>query len=203
MEQADFANAINAAPDDFNLRLVYADWLEERGDANAAGWRWSAEHRRIPRSSHRLFQWLVDVHADQNRPEFLPQRLLDCFQYEGFYYSRSEQTVSFYSAYHALNALAAAVECYLPGMILHGDVVFIPDPSNREFRRAVGHLTMNVHPDWDALSIPDLMEPNPFLREEPAIARVREIRLQRHVHGWIGMPADVERLIELGHVEPL
>jgi uncharacterized protein (TIGR02996 family) len=34
-EEADFLNAIRANPDDDTVRLVYADWLEERGDTVA------------------------------------------------------------------------------------------------------------------------------------------------------------------------
>jgi uncharacterized protein (TIGR02996 family) len=31
-DEAAFLAAIHTAPEDDNLRLVYADWLEERGD---------------------------------------------------------------------------------------------------------------------------------------------------------------------------
>jgi uncharacterized protein (TIGR02996 family) len=34
-EEAGFLKAIKADPDDLHLRLVYADWLEERGDARS------------------------------------------------------------------------------------------------------------------------------------------------------------------------
>lgn len=44
--------AIFAATDDPLPRLVYADWLEERGVwAEAAAWRWFAETRRFPWAS--------------------------------------------------------------------------------------------------------------------------------------------------------
>lgn len=35
MEEEAFLRAISAAPDDHTIRLVYADWLEERGDSRA------------------------------------------------------------------------------------------------------------------------------------------------------------------------
>lgn len=35
----DFQNAIDASPDDWNARLVFADWLQEQGDPRAEGYR--------------------------------------------------------------------------------------------------------------------------------------------------------------------
>jgi uncharacterized protein (TIGR02996 family) len=35
----DFQNALDANPGDFQSRLVFADWLEERGDPRAEGYR--------------------------------------------------------------------------------------------------------------------------------------------------------------------
>lgn len=43
----EFLAAITAAPDDENLRLVYADWLEERGDPLAAAIRMEAQAVQI------------------------------------------------------------------------------------------------------------------------------------------------------------
>lgn len=37
--------AINATPDDATLLLVFADWLDENGFADAAGWRELGERR--------------------------------------------------------------------------------------------------------------------------------------------------------------
>ncbi len=34
-DEESFINAILATPDDVSLRLVYADWLEERGDEDS------------------------------------------------------------------------------------------------------------------------------------------------------------------------
>jgi uncharacterized protein (TIGR02996 family) len=44
MSEAQFLAAIEAAPDDVGLRLIYADWLEEQGRARAA-----ARERRLAR----------------------------------------------------------------------------------------------------------------------------------------------------------
>ena len=43
-----FVDAINADPTDFETRRVYADWLEERGDPAAAGWRVLNATGRVP-----------------------------------------------------------------------------------------------------------------------------------------------------------
>jgi len=37
--EADFQNALDAQPDYWQLRLVFADWLDEQGDPRAAGYR--------------------------------------------------------------------------------------------------------------------------------------------------------------------
>ena len=40
---------IEEAPDDWELRLQFADWLEENGEpVLAAGQRWQVEHKRSP-----------------------------------------------------------------------------------------------------------------------------------------------------------
>lgn len=37
--ESDFQKALDLHPDDHHTRLVFADWLEERGDERAAGYR--------------------------------------------------------------------------------------------------------------------------------------------------------------------
>lgn len=44
----EFIEAINADPSDIELREVFADWLEERGDETSAGWRWLNANRKTP-----------------------------------------------------------------------------------------------------------------------------------------------------------
>ncbi len=39
MTEREFLSAIRANPDDMRLRLMFADWLEERGDDRATGFR--------------------------------------------------------------------------------------------------------------------------------------------------------------------
>ena len=39
------------------MRLVYADWLEERGDAHAAAQRWLVHRQKFPRYSGKSWDW--------------------------------------------------------------------------------------------------------------------------------------------------
>lgn len=54
-----FQAALDAEPDNQALRLVFADWLEERGDPRAAGYRWLGERGLYP------YDWSqdLDVHG--------------------------------------------------------------------------------------------------------------------------------------------
>lgn len=47
-EEAGFIAALDANPEDWVTRLVYADWLEERGGVRARGYRALAAQRRVP-----------------------------------------------------------------------------------------------------------------------------------------------------------
>ncbi|MBM3983321.1 MAG: TIGR02996 domain-containing protein [Planctomycetes bacterium] len=44
----DFQRALDANPDDHHTRLVFADWLDERGDPRAAGYRALGVQCRAP-----------------------------------------------------------------------------------------------------------------------------------------------------------
>jgi uncharacterized protein (TIGR02996 family) len=44
----DFHNTIDNAPEDWHTRLVFADWLEDRDDPRAAGYRAIAIQQRRP-----------------------------------------------------------------------------------------------------------------------------------------------------------
>ena len=43
-----FETALDANPEDWALRLVYADWLQERDDDRAAGMRWMGGNEKRP-----------------------------------------------------------------------------------------------------------------------------------------------------------
>ncbi|MGE3819767.1 MAG: TIGR02996 domain-containing protein [Isosphaeraceae bacterium] len=60
--EADFLAALQDDPDDDGLRLVFADWLEERGDPRFEYVRVMVETARRERDGHdttRLVRWLV------------------------------------------------------------------------------------------------------------------------------------------------
>jgi uncharacterized protein (TIGR02996 family) len=44
----DFQRQLDAQPDDWQTRLVFADWLDERGDPRAEGYRALGILRRVP-----------------------------------------------------------------------------------------------------------------------------------------------------------
>jgi uncharacterized protein (TIGR02996 family) len=63
--EEDFQNALDAEPDNHHLRLVFADWLEERGDIRAAGYRALAINQKNGANSTGLnptdFKWASDL----------------------------------------------------------------------------------------------------------------------------------------------
>jgi uncharacterized protein (TIGR02996 family) len=54
------------------LRLVYADWLEERGDPYGALQRWLARHGKFPRLSGPTWDWWRFGDRPDSQPEDLP-----------------------------------------------------------------------------------------------------------------------------------
>ena len=49
----DFQKAIDKSPEDWQTRLVFADWLQDRGDPRAAGYRAIAIQQRRPLQGHK------------------------------------------------------------------------------------------------------------------------------------------------------
>ncbi len=47
----DFQRALDTNPGDWQTRLVFADWLQERGDSRAEGYRVLGQLRRLPTSA--------------------------------------------------------------------------------------------------------------------------------------------------------
>jgi uncharacterized protein (TIGR02996 family) len=61
-----------------SLRLVYADWLEERGDGLAGAQRWMAAQVKFPRLGHELGHDTWDWwRIDRPDPEDLPGEIWD------------------------------------------------------------------------------------------------------------------------------
>ena len=54
------------------MRLVYADWLEERGDQRAALHRWMVRERKFPRFSGSTWDWWRYGDRPDSKPEDLP-----------------------------------------------------------------------------------------------------------------------------------
>jgi uncharacterized protein (TIGR02996 family) len=75
----DFAAALDANPEDWQTRLVYADWLQERCDERAEGYRALGSLRRFPacwaasdRRPYLLWGWLARSRTDTEAEEILP-----------------------------------------------------------------------------------------------------------------------------------
>lgn len=84
--EAFFRSRLDRELGDDAARLLFADWLEERGDGRAAGYRWMARRRKKPSRAPYTWDWW---HEDStNRREIvLPDavwRLLDAPPAERF-----------------------------------------------------------------------------------------------------------------------
>jgi uncharacterized protein (TIGR02996 family) len=54
----DFQRAIDANPEDWHTRLVFADWLEEHNDPRAVGYRALGFLRRVPTYFDQAGRWV-------------------------------------------------------------------------------------------------------------------------------------------------
>jgi len=54
----DFHRLLDAEPDNFDARGIFADWLEQCGDWRAAGYRWMWEKEKVPQ--HFVFNGVDD-----------------------------------------------------------------------------------------------------------------------------------------------
>jgi uncharacterized protein (TIGR02996 family) len=77
--QIDFQTHLEQSPDDWEMRLVYADWLEERGESiQANGQRWQVEHKKYPENSQKQihirfpFTW----YSYRDDPDDVPLQVL-------------------------------------------------------------------------------------------------------------------------------
>lgn len=57
--EADFHAMLDANPDDWQTRLVFADWLQDRGDVRAEGYRALGMLRRYPERVNTMGRGLV------------------------------------------------------------------------------------------------------------------------------------------------
>ena len=87
--EALFRAGLDANPGDHSLRLVYADWLEDRGDWRAAGYSWMGRHKKSPRrtnvrpplSSNRFLWTTPSSDGDWSLHDHLPEWL--CLKLRG------------------------------------------------------------------------------------------------------------------------
>jgi len=72
--EAEFRKAINSEPDNWAMYLVFADWLEDRGDWRAAGYRWMGETKHRPLRAVSGFVWrdIQQTVSKLYRPNRLP-----------------------------------------------------------------------------------------------------------------------------------
>jgi uncharacterized protein (TIGR02996 family) len=65
----DFQSALDADPTDWQTRLVFADWLEERGDPRGPGYRALALRRWRSYQPHRGGYWTVGNYRANTRDD--------------------------------------------------------------------------------------------------------------------------------------
>lgn len=96
----DFQKKLDANPDDWQTRLVFADWLEEQGDPRAEGYRALGVRRLYPGASKTWSCWWGrednDVVAAELRHGLLPLEWLqlipgDTFWWADFYNRRKAE----------------------------------------------------------------------------------------------------------------
>lgn len=92
MAEQDFIDAINANPDDLTTQLVYADWLDERGDSRAEAWRVLIEERHRPeRIKHGGWWWPHDSNG--------PDDFLGATHYHETFFEAMESAIFLYVSF--------------------------------------------------------------------------------------------------------
>jgi len=104
-----FITAINESPADFELRAVFADWLEERGDETAAGWRWLNAEGRTPVNISTKWGWRRPYSRFPTDKEFILDDLPE-----------SDMALTHWRFYHTpYAALSAAAQAVIESGILN------------------------------------------------------------------------------------
>jgi len=89
-DEAFFQDALDASPNDSGLRLLFAHWLEQRGDWRAAGYFWMAVYHKAPaldltrRVEEATWDWWSMLTGWQghggdvnNRPDRIPPEIME------------------------------------------------------------------------------------------------------------------------------
>lgn len=77
--EEDFQAVLDADPTDQTARVIFADWLQERGDERAEGYRKLAETGRNP-VTWNFVTWYAERHHPnrlESRPSALPNKWFD------------------------------------------------------------------------------------------------------------------------------
>lgn len=73
-DEAGFQAHLDAHPGDHTARLVFADWLQERGDHRAEGYRAMGRLRKWPQKDEGGWRFFNQQHyPDGSRPHTIPQ----------------------------------------------------------------------------------------------------------------------------------
>lgn len=70
--ESDFQDALDLDINNWQLRLVFADWLQEQGDRRAAGYRALGRLRLYPLNESRRHSFLNDRASDHHKQHILP-----------------------------------------------------------------------------------------------------------------------------------
>ena len=99
-DEQQWADAIEASPEDFVLYSVFADWLEEQGRADAAyGWRKLAKWERLPSERYSNgYYWLHDI-----LPSIVERRLLSRGAFPSIYLALYAAAMAWYQVDHSIS----------------------------------------------------------------------------------------------------
>ena len=69
--ETDFQDALDACPEDFTCRLVFADWLQDRDDPRAEGYRALGVTKLFPAVHHENSTWGGNDHPHTNNRDWM------------------------------------------------------------------------------------------------------------------------------------
>ena len=75
-DESAFHAALYADPDNHAIRGVFADWLEERGDRRAHGFRWMVANGKRPENFEKEFHWNNVEWYQIDPPSRIPDKIL-------------------------------------------------------------------------------------------------------------------------------
>lgn len=83
-EEQDFIDGLDADPDNHLLRAIYADWLGDRGDPRAEGYRALAVNRRYPEDNDGPCPfWAIASNTPPDASRALPDDWYNALEFPG------------------------------------------------------------------------------------------------------------------------